>query len=236
VPSATPVHFPRPKGVVARCAHGSQKPADVPDVGRGARGVRPEGRRRPADLHRRVAGERPPVLVLGVVVTALLTVLMFDVHVLFGARAGAVTTPVLAVAVLDSSSAAIVPCGLDESARLPPARRPGRAALPRCGRRDGRLAGRVLHLRTGVGVGSAAAPWRVRHARAGDQLGRDRAGVLRERQHGAGAGDSGRAAEIPGRIPAGQGVAGDLQGAAVFLASRAAGYVHGAVLTVDEGG
>lgn len=42
--------------------------------------------------------------------------------------------------------------------------------------------------------------------------------------------------EILGRIPAGRwGLAGDLGGAAVFLASRASDYVHGAILPVDGG-
>ena len=49
-------------------------------------------------------------------------------------------------------------------------------------------------------------------------------------------GDSGRAGEILGRIPAGRwGDARDLEGAALYLASRAAEYVHGAVLAVDGG-
>jgi 2-deoxy-D-gluconate 3-dehydrogenase len=48
--------------------------------------------------------------------------------------------------------------------------------------------------------------------------------------------DEGRSAEILGRIPAGRwGTPEDLRGAAVFLASGAAGYVHGTVLAVDGG-
>jgi 2-deoxy-D-gluconate 3-dehydrogenase len=48
--------------------------------------------------------------------------------------------------------------------------------------------------------------------------------------------DEGRSGEILARIPAGRwGTPEDLQGAAVFLASRAAAYVHGAVLAVDGG-
>ncbi|HEY0187276.1 MAG TPA: 2-dehydro-3-deoxy-D-gluconate 5-dehydrogenase KduD [Cellulomonas sp.] len=45
-----------------------------------------------------------------------------------------------------------------------------------------------------------------------------------------------RSAEILSRIPVGRwGTPGDVQGAAVFLASAAADYVHGAVLPVDGG-
>jgi 2-deoxy-D-gluconate 3-dehydrogenase len=48
--------------------------------------------------------------------------------------------------------------------------------------------------------------------------------------------DPQRNLEILGRIPAGRwGLAGDLGGAAVFLASRASDYVHGAILPVDGG-
>ncbi|MFF1527949.1 2-dehydro-3-deoxy-D-gluconate 5-dehydrogenase KduD [Cellulomonas sp. NPDC058312] len=48
--------------------------------------------------------------------------------------------------------------------------------------------------------------------------------------------DEGRSAEILGRIPAGRwGTPEDLRGAAVFLASPAAAYVHGSVLAVDGG-
>ncbi|GIK49163.1 MAG: 2-dehydro-3-deoxy-D-gluconate 5-dehydrogenase KduD [Hyphomonadaceae bacterium] len=48
--------------------------------------------------------------------------------------------------------------------------------------------------------------------------------------------DRKRNAEILGRIPAGRwGEPSDLGGAAVFLASRAADYVHGAILPVDGG-
>jgi 2-deoxy-D-gluconate 3-dehydrogenase len=48
--------------------------------------------------------------------------------------------------------------------------------------------------------------------------------------------DPKRNAEILGRIPAGRwGVAGDLGGAAVFLASSAADYVQGHILAVDGG-
>ncbi|WP_448062330.1 2-dehydro-3-deoxy-D-gluconate 5-dehydrogenase KduD [Cellulomonas hominis] len=45
-----------------------------------------------------------------------------------------------------------------------------------------------------------------------------------------------RSAEILARIPAGRwGTPEDLQGAAVYLASRAAAYVHGSILAVDGG-
>lgn len=48
--------------------------------------------------------------------------------------------------------------------------------------------------------------------------------------------DEARNREILGRIPAGRwGVPGDLGGTAVFLASRAADYIHGAILPVDGG-
>jgi 2-deoxy-D-gluconate 3-dehydrogenase len=48
--------------------------------------------------------------------------------------------------------------------------------------------------------------------------------------------DPDRSAAILGRIPAGRwGEASDIGGAAVFLASDAARYVHGAVLPVDGG-
>jgi 2-deoxy-D-gluconate 3-dehydrogenase len=48
--------------------------------------------------------------------------------------------------------------------------------------------------------------------------------------------DEERNREILGRIPAGRwGVPGDLGGTAVFLASRAAHYIHGAILPVDGG-
>lgn len=48
--------------------------------------------------------------------------------------------------------------------------------------------------------------------------------------------DERRSAEILGRIPAGRwGEADDIGGAAVFLASAAAAYVHGVVLPVDGG-
>lgn len=48
--------------------------------------------------------------------------------------------------------------------------------------------------------------------------------------------DAERERAILGRIPAGRwGVPADLAGAAVFLASRASDYVHGAVLPVDGG-
>ncbi|HUD97170.1 MAG TPA: 2-dehydro-3-deoxy-D-gluconate 5-dehydrogenase KduD [Woeseiaceae bacterium] len=48
--------------------------------------------------------------------------------------------------------------------------------------------------------------------------------------------DKGRNAEIVARIPAGRwGDPSDLGGAAVFLASRASDYVHGALLPVDGG-
>ena len=48
--------------------------------------------------------------------------------------------------------------------------------------------------------------------------------------------DEKRSSEILGRIPAGRwGEPADLGGAAVFLASRAADYLHGAVIPVDGG-
>ena len=48
--------------------------------------------------------------------------------------------------------------------------------------------------------------------------------------------DEGRSREILGRIPAGRwGLPADLAGAAVFLASPASDYVHGAILPVDGG-
>jgi 2-deoxy-D-gluconate 3-dehydrogenase len=48
--------------------------------------------------------------------------------------------------------------------------------------------------------------------------------------------DPQRSASIVGRIPAGRwGRPGDLGGAAVFLASPAADYVHGTILVVDGG-
>jgi 2-deoxy-D-gluconate 3-dehydrogenase len=48
--------------------------------------------------------------------------------------------------------------------------------------------------------------------------------------------DQARNREILARIPAGRwGAPGDLGGAAVFLASSASDYVHGAVLPVDGG-
>ena len=47
---------------------------------------------------------------------------------------------------------------------------------------------------------------------------------------------SARNAAILDRIPAGRwGDASDLGGAAVFLASRASDYVHGAIIPVDGG-
>ena len=49
-------------------------------------------------------------------------------------------------------------------------------------------------------------------------------------------GDPKRSGEILARIPAGRwGDPSDLGGAAVFLASSAANYVHGVVLPVDGG-
>lgn len=48
--------------------------------------------------------------------------------------------------------------------------------------------------------------------------------------------DEARSAQILGRIPAGRwGIASDLGGAAVFLASSASDYVNGAILPVDGG-
>ena len=48
--------------------------------------------------------------------------------------------------------------------------------------------------------------------------------------------DEGRSNDILGRIPAGRwGEPADLAGAAVFLASRAADYMHGAIVPVDGG-
>ncbi len=48
--------------------------------------------------------------------------------------------------------------------------------------------------------------------------------------------DAKRNAEILSRIPAGRwGEASDIGGAAVFLASRASDYVHGAIIPVDGG-
>lgn len=48
--------------------------------------------------------------------------------------------------------------------------------------------------------------------------------------------DAKRSTEILGRIPAGRwGTPGDMGGAAVFLASRASDYMHGAIVPVDGG-
>lgn len=48
--------------------------------------------------------------------------------------------------------------------------------------------------------------------------------------------DPARAAAVFGRIPAGRwGEPADLQGAAVFLCSDAAAYVHGTIIPVDGG-
>ncbi|MBE7176583.1 MAG: SDR family NAD(P)-dependent oxidoreductase [Mucilaginibacter polytrichastri] len=48
--------------------------------------------------------------------------------------------------------------------------------------------------------------------------------------------DENRSQSILSRIPAGRwGEAGDLDGAAIFLASRASDYVHGAIIPVDGG-
>ena len=48
--------------------------------------------------------------------------------------------------------------------------------------------------------------------------------------------DESRSGEIMARIPAGRwGVPADLGGAAVFLASAASDYVHGAIIPVDGG-
>ena len=48
--------------------------------------------------------------------------------------------------------------------------------------------------------------------------------------------DDQRSAEILGRIPAGKwGVPEDIGGAAVFLASEAANYIHGFTIAVDGG-
>jgi 2-deoxy-D-gluconate 3-dehydrogenase len=48
--------------------------------------------------------------------------------------------------------------------------------------------------------------------------------------------DETRNRDILARIPAGRwGDASDLAGAAVFLASRASDYVHGAIIPVDGG-
>lgn len=48
--------------------------------------------------------------------------------------------------------------------------------------------------------------------------------------------DEQRNADILGRIPAGRwGTPGDLAGVAVFLASRASDYIHGAIIPVDGG-
>ena len=48
--------------------------------------------------------------------------------------------------------------------------------------------------------------------------------------------DEDRSAAILARIPVGRwGESEDLKGAVVFLASRASGYVHGALLPVDGG-
>jgi 2-deoxy-D-gluconate 3-dehydrogenase len=48
--------------------------------------------------------------------------------------------------------------------------------------------------------------------------------------------DPDRSAAILSRIPAGRwGEPSDIGGAAVFLASRAADYIHGAILPVDGG-
>jgi 2-deoxy-D-gluconate 3-dehydrogenase len=48
--------------------------------------------------------------------------------------------------------------------------------------------------------------------------------------------DPDRSASILGRIPAGRwGTPGDFAGPAVFLSSEAGSYVHGTILTVDDG-
>ena len=48
--------------------------------------------------------------------------------------------------------------------------------------------------------------------------------------------DQSRSEQILSRIPAGRwGVADDIKGAIVFLSSRAADYINGAILTVDGG-
>ena len=65
---------------------------------------------------------------------------------------------------------------------------------------------------------------------------RDRARILRYRNTAALRADEKRNAEILARIPAGRwGDPSDLAGAAVFLASSAADYVHGVILPVDGG-
>ncbi len=71
----------------------------------------------------------------------------------------------------------------------------------------------------------------------GHQRQRHRAGLLRDQQHaGPARGRRSACGEILARIPAGRwGDPPDIGGAAVFLASPAADYVHGIVLPVDGG-
>ena len=61
-------------------------------------------------------------------------------------------------------------------------------------------------------------------------------GYIKTDMAGALLNDPVRAAELMNRIPAGQfGTPDDIAGAAVFLASEAASYIHGHILTVDGG-
>jgi 2-deoxy-D-gluconate 3-dehydrogenase len=70
----------------------------------------------------------------------------------------------------------------------------------------------------------------------GDQRQRHRARLLLHQQHQALRADEDRSRDILARIPAGRwGTPADIGGAAVFLASSAADYVHGTLLAVDGG-
>ena len=98
------------------------------------------------------------------------------------------------------------------------------------GRERGELhGGQERHRRRDAGA-------RERVGAARGERERDRSRLLRHRQHRRPAPDPERSRAILERIPAGRwGSPEDLDGAAVFLASRASDYVHGTVLAVDGG-